>query len=94
MMSVMKPLKAVLLFSAALFLVPSLTLAQQYTETILVSNAGEGGLPDSDLQNPWGLVSSPTSPWWISNNAGGTTTLYSIDSTGAMATKLAPASGV
>jgi len=55
------------------------TFAQHYTETILVSNipvTGQTPVRDSNLQNPWGLVSSPTSPWWVSNNAGGTATLY------------------
>lgn len=61
---------AVLLFS-------SLTFAQHYTTTNLVSNIpGRAAVTDPNLQNAWGLVSSPGSPWWISNNAGGTSTLY------------------
>jgi uncharacterized protein (TIGR03118 family) len=59
------------------------TSAQRYTETVLVSNFNvpdQTPVPDSNLQNPWGLVASPTSPWWVSNNAGGTSTLY--DATG------------
>jgi uncharacterized protein (TIGR03118 family) len=31
---------------------------------------------DPDLVNPWGLVASPTSPWWVSDNGTGKTTLY------------------
>lgn len=31
---------------------------------------------DPNLVNPWGLISSPTSPWWVSNNGTGTSTLY------------------
>lgn len=79
--------KLSLIFSLALLLLPSLSVAQHYTTTILVSNNGQGGLPDSDLQNPWGLVAGPGTPWWVSNNAGGTTTLYSVDPTGTTATK-------
>jgi uncharacterized protein (TIGR03118 family) len=68
----------------ALFLSPGLVLAQHYTQTNLVSNTGNAPVNDPNLQNAWGLVASPTgSPWWVSNNAGGTSTLYSIDSTGA-----------
>lgn len=83
--SVFKSLK---LWTAAVFafsLLPAVTLAQHYTQTNLVSNiAGQAPLQDTNLQNAWGLVSSPTgSPWWVSNNAGGTSTLYSIDATGA-----------
>jgi uncharacterized protein (TIGR03118 family) len=68
---------AVLFFS--LLVLPNLTFAQHYTETILVSNipvAGQTPVRDANLQNAWGLVSSPTSPWWVSNNASGTSTLY------------------
>jgi uncharacterized protein (TIGR03118 family) len=72
---------AVLVFGLLAF--PNRTSAQRYTETVLVSNfnvAHQTPVPDSNLQNPWGLVASPTSPWWVSNNAGGTSTLY--DATG------------
>src|SRR5882724_6948124 len=74
------------------FLVPFKTLAlgfmffllstlssfgQHYTTTPLVSNlSGSAPITDPNLQNAWGLVASPGSPWWLSNNAGGTSTLY------------------
>jgi uncharacterized protein (TIGR03118 family) len=32
--------------------------------------------PDSFLLNPWGLSYSPTSPFWVSDNNAGVTTLY------------------
>jgi uncharacterized protein (TIGR03118 family) len=84
MKSVVTFLKSSVVLGFALFLLPSLTLAQHYLQTNLVSNTGNAPLNDSNLQNAWGLVSSPTgSPWWVSNNAGGTSTLYSIDATGA-----------
>jgi hypothetical protein len=84
MKSVVTFLKSSVVLGFALFLLPSLTLAQHYTQTNLVSNTRIAPLNDSNLQNAWGLVSSPTdSPWWVSNNAGGTSTLYSIDATGA-----------
>lgn len=60
------------------------TFAQHYTQTNLVTNvSGMAPLVDANLQNPWGLVASPTSPWWVSNNNSGTSTLYSIDAMGA-----------
>jgi uncharacterized protein (TIGR03118 family) len=31
---------------------------------------------DPNLINPWGLVSSATSPWWTANNGNSTSTLY------------------
>src|SRR6202047_2787072 len=67
------------IFVFAVLVFPNLAFAQHYTETILVSNftvPNQTPVPDANLQNPWGLVASPTSPWWVSNNAGGTSTLY------------------
>jgi uncharacterized protein (TIGR03118 family) len=31
---------------------------------------------DAHLRNPWGIAFGPTSPFWVSNNATGTSTLY------------------
>src|SRR6202162_3499250 len=76
--------KSAVVLGLAACVLPSMTLAQHYTQTNLVSNTGDAPLTDPNLQNAWGLVSSPTgSPWWVSNNAGGTSTLYSMDATGA-----------
>src|SRR5258708_30430387 len=77
----MKPannlLRSFLVFSLAFSMLPTLTFAQHYTQTNLVSNiSGSASVTDPNLQNAWGLVASPTSPWWVSNNAGGTSTLY------------------
>src|SRR5438128_6285150 len=35
-------------------------------------------LGDTNLVNAWGLVSSPMSPWWISDNGKGRSTVYSV----------------
>ena len=37
---------------------------------------------DPNLKNPWGLVSSPTSPWWPANNGTNTSTI--MPATGAV----------
>ena len=68
---------------------PCLTSAQ-YKRTDLVTNSGAGGtVPDSHLVNAWGLVSTGTSPYWVSDNATGLSTLYSISNTnGVVATPL------
>jgi uncharacterized protein (TIGR03118 family) len=34
---------------------------------------------DSRLVNAWGLAATPTGPWWTSNEATGTSTLYSAE---------------
>jgi uncharacterized protein (TIGR03118 family) len=49
----------------------------QYTRTDLVSNqAGVAPTTDPHLVNGWGLVSLATSPWWVSDNGTGFSTLY------------------
>jgi uncharacterized protein (TIGR03118 family) len=54
-----------------------LSAATQVAVTNLVSN---GAVPavtiDPNLVNPWGLAHSPTSPFWISDNGAGVSTLY------------------
>jgi uncharacterized protein (TIGR03118 family) len=56
---------------------PFPTFAQHYKQTNLVSNVSSAApVMDPNLQNAWGLVHGPTTPWWVSNNASGTSTLY------------------
>jgi uncharacterized protein (TIGR03118 family) len=64
-----------------------LTFAQ-YTRTDLVTNSGAGRtVNDFHLVNGWGLVSTGTSPFWVSDNATGFSTLYAISNTsGVVAT--------
>ena len=72
--------KPVLVRVFALSLFPTLALAQHYQQTNLVSNVPvtpAASVTDPNLLNAWGLVHGPATPWWISNNAGGTSTLYS-----------------
>jgi uncharacterized protein (TIGR03118 family) len=48
-----------------------------YRQVNLVSDvSGVAAVTDPNLVNPWGLVHSPTSPWWISDNGTGVSTLY------------------
>jgi uncharacterized protein (TIGR03118 family) len=51
--------------------------AQTYTATILTSDiANISTNTDPNLGNPWGLVASPSGPWWVSDNNTGLSTLY------------------
>ena len=64
--------------SLTLLLAP-LCFAQEYIQTNLVSNVPvipAAVVTDPNLQNAWGLVHGPGTPWWISNNASGISTLY------------------
>src|SRR5258708_1153923 len=68
-----RTLAFVLLFS----LFSTLSFGQHYTTTPLVSNiSGRAPVTDPNLQNACGLVARPGSPWWLSNYAAGTSTLY------------------
>lgn len=68
------------------FLFSSLVFAQHYTQTNLVSNTGSAPVNDPNIQNAWGLISGPGTPFWVSNNAGGTSTLYAVNAAGTAAT--------
>lgn len=49
----------------------------QYNRTDLVSNQPAiAPTTDPHLVNAWGLVALPTSPWWVSDNVTGFSTLY------------------
>src|ERR1700694_611062 len=58
-----------------------LAIAQAYQQSNLDSDIQgfaqnpPSGQPDTQLVNPWGLVSSSTSPWWVSDNNAGVSTL-------------------
>jgi uncharacterized protein (TIGR03118 family) len=50
---------------------------QHYLQTNLVSNLpGKAPVHDPNLVNPWGLTRGTGSPWWISDNGTGLSTLY------------------
>jgi uncharacterized protein (TIGR03118 family) len=51
--------------------------AQNYTQVNLVANtSGVAPVTDPHLVNPWGMSRSSGSPWWISDNGTGLSTLY------------------
>src|SRR5207237_10786336 len=50
-----------------------------YIQTNLVSDiAGLATIRDTLLVNPWGISHSPISPFWTSNQANNTATLYAV----------------
>ena len=49
-----------------------------YHQTNLIADvAGQAAVTDANLVNPWGLVAGPTTPWWVSDNHTGFSTVYS-----------------
>lgn len=68
-------LMAAMLVAGAAIL-PAATV-NSYTETNLVSDIpGEAAHLDPNLVNPWGITAGPTTPFWISDNGTGLSTLY------------------
>lgn len=45
-------------------------------------------ITDTDLVNAWGISHSPTGPFWVSSNGGGVSTLYQVDPTTQVTTKV------
>ena len=70
--------RALKIVSAFVLFLPATLIAQQYQQTNLVSDTQIEGTnpPDPDLKNPWGIARGTTSPWWISDNMAGVSTLY------------------
>jgi uncharacterized protein (TIGR03118 family) len=57
----------------------------EYRQTNLVSSvAGRAAAQDTDLLNPWGIVAGPTTPFWVSDNNAGVSTLYKGDGSKVM----------
>jgi uncharacterized protein (TIGR03118 family) len=70
------------LITLVLLAFPNATFAQSranadgfYQQTNLVSDLPGAQFTDGQLVNPWGLVASSTSPWWIADNGTGLATL-------------------
>ncbi len=66
----------------ALGLLPSALRAQVFRPTNLVTDdqsANPATITDPNLKNGWGISYGATGPFWISNNATGTSTLYSVN---------------
>jgi uncharacterized protein (TIGR03118 family) len=69
--------KRALMLAALSLTFAAASFAQHYEETDLVSDIpGRAAVTDPNLVNPWGLTRSSTSPWWVSDNGTGLSTLY------------------
>jgi uncharacterized protein (TIGR03118 family) len=77
-----------------LLMVPALAQAQ-YQLTNLVSNQFDEHPANTDplLVNPWGLARSAGSPWWLSDNLSGWSTLYNGAGTPSALRVLIPTEG-
>ena len=73
------PMLTSLLIALALTILPR-SVEAQYKQFNLVTNLprlqAHAIFRDPNLLNPWGITLSPTSPFWISDNHSGVSTLY------------------
>jgi uncharacterized protein (TIGR03118 family) len=76
----MRDFKRMVLFGIVGLLATTETRADPVVQINLVSNQpGVARIQDASLVNPWGVSYSPTSPFWVSNNGTGTSTLYTVN---------------
>jgi uncharacterized protein (TIGR03118 family) len=66
------------ILSALVLFLPATLVAQQFQQTNLVSDTLMEGTnpPDPDLKNVWGISRGSATPWWVSDNTTGVSTLY------------------
>src|SRR6266550_7232377 len=71
-----------LALTISLAFIASTAAAQHYNQVNLVSNqTGQANNTDLNLVNGWGIARSSTSPWWVSDNGTGKSTVF--NATGA-----------
>jgi uncharacterized protein (TIGR03118 family) len=78
-MPVRRAWKAAAALAAFCAWTPGAANAAGYTQTNLVSDIAGAAITDANLVNPWGIATSSASPFWVSDNRTGVTTLYSVD---------------
>ena len=83
---------AVIAIGAAAAAAPaSATPSGTVLQTNLVSDLpGVAAVTDSDLVNPWGISESGGSPFWVSDNGAGLSTLYLVPGAGNTAVSISP----
>jgi uncharacterized protein (TIGR03118 family) len=70
------------LLAVALLAGPMSVQATSFSVTNLVTDdqsANAAQITDANLKNAWGISSSATSPFWVSDNGTGVSTLYKVD---------------
>lgn len=69
---------------AAAFLAAHGFAATNFTQTNLVADvSGVAAVTDPNLVGTWGISESASSPFWVSNTANGTATLYTVTTAAA-----------
>ena len=83
MFFIFRSLKLTLLVATFAVAVSTTGFAQQYTRTDLTADASTTSTTtvtvDANLVNAWGLSRASATPWWVSDNGTGLSTLYDAD---------------
>jgi hypothetical protein len=77
---------AIACLGLATIFVSSMAEAQYQLKNLVSNQVKQAAQTDPLLVNGWGLVHGPGTPWWISDNNSGWSTLY--DGSGKQVTKL------
>src|SRR5437868_7407377 len=76
----LRSLKVAGLVATGLFGLSGVTPLSAQTQVVQTNLVSDGAVPaatiDPNLVNPWGLARSSTSPFWVSDNGTGVSTLY------------------
>ncbi|HEV2594312.1 MAG TPA: TIGR03118 family protein [Sphingomicrobium sp.] len=76
----LRSLQVATIAATSLFALSGVTPLNAQTQVSVTNLVSNGAVPaatiDPNLVNPWGLARSPTSPFWISDNGAGVSTLY------------------
>jgi uncharacterized protein (TIGR03118 family) len=68
--------------------------SQFYLQHNLISDGFvPADITDANLVNAWGLVSGPTTPWWIADNGTGMTTLFNVGTNSIVTEFIVPGAG-
>jgi len=76
-----------------LFMVSAPAWAQYHLTNLVSNQVGQAPTIDPLLANAWGLARSATSPWWISDNDTGWSTIYQAKGTQVPLRVLIPTAG-
>lgn len=78
----LRRLTPLLLVVAVPLVAPPAGAQNRFAQTNLVSDLpGMAAFTDPDLVNPWGIAFGTTSPFWVSDNGTGKSTLYNTSGT-------------
>ena len=79
----------------ALMILSSVSVAQYQLTNLNSNQVGQAHHDDPLLVNGWGIVHGPGTPWWVSDNNSGWSTLYDASGTQVTALKvLIPTAGM